>query len=261
MKKLVTTAAGLALLLLSASPSSALAATGFKFTSSELAVTVTDTNLADGIAAGYTSRNLVHRGSVNVFDPVAFESFSADTPDIVPMDALVETDIIHASTAATGKLGGFTMELGAEESIADRQPGNFFDGGFEARQVFVLQPHTTLTLSGRYEFDLLPDSRTIPVDGGKIWINPTLSVSAFASQSQGGVSVDFYGPVQRDFTLQLTNNSDIASEQYIKYVSYSHLSTRFIPVSSVPEPATWGMMGAGLGMLALRNRRRRSVRA
>lgn len=170
MKK-ITAIACLALPALAAYSLPAAAANTLNLTSTALTVSVTDTDLDDGITAGYSARNLKQSGVSTAFTTDGFgvkdkESFAVDTPAIVPMDAMASFNGVQGAIAADGRLGGFSVGMVAPDDILNRPTGHFLDMSFEATQYFVLQPHTTLTFSGSYAFNRTWGTTWVPAEGG-----------------------------------------------------------------------------------------------
>ncbi|MBA3352106.1 MAG: PEP-CTERM sorting domain-containing protein, partial [Blastocatellia bacterium] len=85
-------------------------------------------------------------------------------------------------------------------------------------------------------------------DGDQRWANTNFSIDLLAGQSLGTHTLSFY--------VSATTNGDGAAPVLFDNAGGANYNTSF---TVVPEPSTWAMMLAGLGLLVGVQRRRRRL--
>lgn len=216
-------------------------------------IQVIDLRPGDGQAAGYTIQDTSHtvlESALNVepAQPLLLERYESDR--FIPHDTAVSDGVSFAKFSRRGPYG----EIAAEA----RGYGYFVDTNFAQaigadKLDLLVAPYTRLVFSGRYRLE-----RTLADDA------PTDLTSLAATrvdlEDRWGIEARFFESLQRTFgpvdEVQQVKEGAFSLE----YNAYSEeaLSVLFFAIGSVaapiPEPANWGMLLAGLGILGLPRR-------
>ncbi|AXA89795.1 PEP-CTERM sorting domain-containing protein [Massilia sp. YMA4] len=227
---------------------------------SHTSISVFDLTPADGVAAGYTTRDLRTTLEASLYRTGWDGSANGYAVDH-PLDAgtaELQYRSEYANATWNGAWGGLSLSVTSTQSS--------FDARATANQYMLvtLAPHTGFVFSG-----LVAQSS----------VNPAVEpwsyqlTSGFAAQISdpadldhellferklGGENASDY--TQTDpFSLTYVNDTDLPRELHLSVRTYAFARAPALAVSAVPEPSTYLMLGTGL--LGICWRARRSERA
>lgn len=211
---------------------------------------VIDLSPGDGQAAGYailgTSHSVLESAlNVGLAQPLLLDRYESDT--FVPHDTLVSDGASFASFSRKGPYGEIAAEARGYSYFVDT---NFAQAIGSDKLDLVVAPYTRLVVSGQYHLE-----RALSDDA------PTDLTSLIATrvdlEDRWGIEARFFELLQRPFgpadQLQQAKEGSFS----LKYDAYAEeqMSVLFFAIGSVaapiPEPAGWGMLLAGLGILGL----------
>jgi hypothetical protein len=189
---------------------------------------VIDLTPGDGNAAGYRFRD-------------ADGQLSSSFEGVQHVNGLWPTEIIDGVTGRA--LAGTAGEIGSLYASASTARGFTFEGSNAAMfWEFAILPHSNVALTLAYDWEASRDG------GDPAWMRAS-STTSILGQGWGQAfeirsAVDPFGPdasKHESYTFFFSNTTDTVMEQRLTMRTDVE-----VQVSVVPEPSTYGLLGAGL---------------
>jgi hypothetical protein len=213
------------------------------------AIQVIDLTPGDGIAAGYSFSD----GVVTLLQTVARSSFSH--PPVMNQDAAgtwfgaVQSQAVDGTSTSSASSGLGSMEVTGKASALNSY---FYTDASRFDDAFTIFPNTQLVFTGDFR------AAVSAVDCYPNLCRPLYSYVAFALyQSVNGENI-----VATNFALQPNREPSVHEQVSLSYSTadaewVGNMSLRAIAAGAVPvpEPETWALLAAGLGVVAWRVRR------
>ncbi|AKJ29451.1 hypothetical protein AAW51_2760 [Caldimonas brevitalea] len=232
---------------------------------SNLKITVVDTNLRDGVEAGYslsTASMLVSSSSLQPdFEYAGGEGFRAD-------GVTWSESLHHTYSLPTASGGEISAEGGAGAGDIREVPGYVKAGiSGEGTGGAVIWRYLTIDMKKNTRLDITLDVEvTLQRDGTQ----PGASLFAEAvlgnvpTAAPGRSLTATLGPeenfqsLSRTLSFSVGSGPGFSSTTFVTYARAS-VSAGVPPVPGVPEPSTYALLAGGLGLLGWRARGRRST--
>ncbi|MBB3219534.1 PEPxxWA-CTERM sorting domain-containing protein [Pseudoduganella umbonata] len=240
-------------------PAAALAAESFTQTSGlrNLQFGVIDLTPADSAAAGFTIEDVAtrHWHSVTKWTipsegPYRTEDVSGTDPSAFETSFL-SGRVATSADAISGNLA-LTTTVGREMDESFSAEG-YIDQSWTLR----LAPHSVLTLSGEvFRSAVLSNPGDTGFSANWSTLLSLTSGNSVTGQDFGLYNAPLEGTTTRPFWYAIANTTDVASTVAFSLSINNYSNAYQWTPSAVPEPATWGMLLAGLGLVAANRRRR-----
>lgn len=261
MKKTV-----LSLLLISAALASASAqATTINAQGSadfrNMQISVIDLTPADGVTAGYSMQLGASNISAGAWagPGYASQSINQSINNLNSFDITAAQATLSANVQRTDHLDS----LHAAVSYSSAASNAGVNAGIRDRYVFTVQPGTTLVLTGQAQLAL---SLNTADNWTYIFNNALLSGDGWTSgaNSCGVILNTNYLPAAglpsnaapSNFSCSFTNSGTTAVQTQLSFTLNSSAYREGPDAPPVPEPQTYLMLGAGLGLMGMLSRRR-----
>lgn len=256
-------AAALAASLALLSQGSAMAAGTATASISNVQFGVLDLTPGDGVAAGYSIDDFSTRLYANLRSWTEDESEMIWPNPYMPASVGYERGSSHAWSSSGGAIGELASDAAAHPNL---DIGTRLITSSLQEISVTLRPHSLLMVSGHFsvlaerapgggmDFSASGQTRAdLETDGNRYSAGRYFSVYPGEDTSDGW---------EQDFALTYGNNSNHDIELSLSFYTHANADTQrapfaVSPVSAVPEPGTWAMLGTGLALVGFAARRRR----
>ncbi|MCU6499389.1 PEP-CTERM sorting domain-containing protein [Rugamonas sp. A1-17] len=249
-----------------AAPLTASAGSSMSVTGGAISYTITDTDLADGVAAGISNIRYTRQVGVGTA-PSATGYISKNALSELPLAIASQDAWADLRAAATGGLGQQQQSVSVTPAFDAATNYHYVYSVVDDWSYFTLKPHTRLNLTG--SFTLTGDLQ-FTAEQAQVWrysLRP--ACLSYNDECNGSQLVQLTFDHAGAFTKEVTYTSVMENGTNQSITGWLGVSSSLLAMahdayvgpqpSQVPEPSTYLLFGAGLPLAAWAVRRRRNA--